>query len=130
VDRAQEGLTVREISPAAAAIALAGCEDLDPRGLMAPGDVQQLVDKGRCFSLTGSQAGAVYVLTVRNGVVWIDALKGAGDVDLVELVDGVITAQSEGLEAIALQTKRRGLVRKLERHGYRVTGWVMRKELQ
>lgn len=125
-----QGLTLREIAPAAAAAALAGLEQLDPRGLMAPGDVQDLARAGRCFELAGDQAGAVYVLQVRNGVAWVDALKGAGGVDWVELIDGVVTAQAEGLSAIGLQTARPGLVRKLQARGYRVTGWVMRKELQ
>jgi hypothetical protein len=93
-------------------------------------DLEAMTRTGRCFEIRGVQAGAVYVLSVRNGVVWVDALKGGGELDLVDLVDGVITSQAAGLEAIALQTKRRGLVRKLQRHGYRITGWVMRKELQ
>lgn len=121
---------MRQISPEAAALALAGLEALDPRGLMAAGDVREMALAGECFELEGGLASAIYVLRVRNGIAWVDALKGAGDVDLVQLLDEVICAQAEGLEAIALQTKRPGLVRKLKRHGYRVTGWVLRKELQ
>lgn len=125
----QKALTVREIAPEGAAIALAGLEHLDPRGMTAAGDVQAMTRKGRCFALSTDDGGAVYVLTVRNGVCWVDAVKGAGDVDMVQLLDTVITAQSAGLRAIACQTKRRGLVKKLERHGWHVAGWVMRKEL-
>lgn len=97
---------------------------------MSAADLEVMAERGQCFELSGDQASAVYVLTVRNCVCWVDALKGSGTVDLVELVDGVLTAQAEGLQAIALQTKRPGLVKKLQRHGYRVTGWVMRKELK
>jgi hypothetical protein len=125
----QEALTVRRLAPAEAAQALAGCEALDPRGLCAAGDIEAMCERGQCFGLAGP-ASAVYVLTVRNGVVWVDALKGAGDVDITAAVDEVLTAQAEGAEAIGLQTRRRGLVRKLQQRGYRVTGWVMRKELQ
>lgn len=92
-------------------------------------DIEAMAHHGCCFALVSGQAGAVYVFHVRNRVVWIDALKGNGDGDLVQLVDEAITAQAKGMQAIALQTKRPGLVKKLERRGYRVTGWVLRKEL-
>jgi hypothetical protein len=120
---------VRRLAPADAATALAGCEDLDPRGLCVAGDIAAMCQAGQCFGLDGA-ASAVYVLTVRNGIVWVDALKGAGELDITAAVDEVLTAQAEGARAIGLQTRRRGLVRKLQQRGYRVTGWVMRKELQ
>lgn len=128
--QARQGLNVRAIAPASASLALAGCEDLDPRGLTSTADLEAMAQRGQCFEISGDQVSAVYVLSVRNGVCWVDALKGCGSVDLVELVDGVLMAQAAGLDAIALQTKRPGLVKKLQRHGYRVTGWVMRKELK
>lgn len=128
MDRPQ-GLVARRIDAAEAAAALVGCESLDPRGLMTPADVEAMARKGQCFEIAGANACVVYVLTVRNGSVWVDAVKGIGDVDLTAVLDGVITAQASGMQAIALQTARRGLVKKLQHHGYRVTGWVMRKEL-
>jgi hypothetical protein len=129
VDR-QEALTLRAIPAEEAAAALVHCESLDPRGVMTPGDVWRMAQAGQCFALEGGQAAAVYVVRVVNDVVWVDAVRGAGDADVTELVDRVLTRQAEGCRAIALQTKRRGLVRKLQRHGYSVTGWVMRKELE
>ena len=119
---------VRAIAPDEAAQALAGCEGLDPRGLTSAADLIAMTKRGQCYALSGA-VNAVYVITVRNGVAWVDALKGDG-ADATAAVDAVLTAQAAGLDAIALQTKRRGLVRKLQRHGYSVTGWVMRKELQ
>ena len=125
-----KGLIARPISAYAAALALSGLEGLDPSGLMVADDIPRMTKSGQCFEVVGEAANAVYVLTVRNGVVWVDAVKGEGDLDVTALLDGVITAQAQGLEAIGLQTARRGLVKKLQRHGYRVTGWVMRKDLQ
>lgn len=126
-----EAATLAEISPARASAALAGCEALDPRGMTSAADLEAMTRNGRCFELAGHQARAVYVLRTHNGVCWVDALKGCADgVDLVDLVDGLITTQAEGLDAIALQTRRAGLVKKLQRRGYRITGWVMRKEIQ
>lgn len=126
----QEGLSVGRIDPQRAAQALAGCEALDPRGLCDRAGLLGMCEAGQCFELAGSAAQAVYVVSVRNGVCWVDALMGTGKTDMVALVDELLTRQADGLRAIGLQTARPGLVRKLQRHGYRVTGWVMRKDLQ
>jgi hypothetical protein len=107
-------------------------ERLDPRGMTAPGDLVRMAATGQCFELAGDGVHAVCVVHMRNGCMWVDALKGDGPVDLVDAVDRLLTAAAEleHLQAIALQTQRRGLVKKLQSHGYRVTGWVMRKDLQ
>lgn len=123
-------LTVRAIAAAAAAARLAGCERLEPSGLLGPGDLEGLCERGQCFEIEGA-ASAVYVLTVHNGVVWVDALKGeSGQVDVLEALDAVVTAQAAGGRAIAFQTKRRGLVAALKTRGYRVSGWILKKDLQ
>lgn len=120
-------LTVQAIAPAAAARALAGMHRLDPRGVMDEADVQDLAERGQCFELGGA-ADAVYVVNVRNGVAWIDALKGTGP-DLVAVVTELLEHQAEGCQALAFQTARPGLVRQAARHGWKVAGWIMRKEL-
>lgn len=125
-----QALSVARIGAARAALALRGMEGMDPRGLCDGGALQAMCDAGECFEAQAGAAKAVYVLTVANGVCWVDALVGSGGGDLVEAVDSVITGQAKGLRAIGLQTMRPGLVRRLERLGYRVTGWVMRKDLQ
>ena len=124
-----QALSVRAIAADEAARRLAGCEHFDPRGICGPGDIAALCERGQCFALDGP-CDAVYVLTVRNAVVWIDAAKGSGAVDVLATIDAVVTAQSEGLRAIALQTARPGMVKKLERRGFRVTGWILRKDLE
>jgi len=125
-----QALSVREIAPQLAAQRLAGMEHLDPRGLTAPGEVAAMAGEGRCFEITGDAARAVYVLVVRNGCAWVQAARGEGRIDLTQLLDAVLTEQAQGLQALACQTARPGLVRKLQRRGWRVSGWVLRKELQ
>lgn len=121
---------MRAIAASVAAARLAGCERLEPSGLFGPGDIDELCQRGQCFELDGA-ASAVYVLTVHNGVVWVDALKGcSGQVDVIEAIDAVVTAQAAGGRAIAFQTKRRGLVAALTKRGYRVSGWILKKDLQ
>jgi hypothetical protein len=127
---AAQALSVRAIAAGDAAQRLAGCERLDPRGMCGPGDIAAMCERGLCFALEGA-ADAVYVLQVRNGVVWVDAAKGTGGaVSAMAALDAVLTAQAEGLRAIALQTARPGMVNRLERCGYRVTGWILQKELK
>lgn len=124
---AAPSLTLREIDRAQAARAFAGLHALDPSGRTAPGD--DVTAGGRCFELAGEGVRAVYVLSVANGCAWVEAARGEGAPDLSALLDHVITAQAEGLHALACQTARPGLVRKLRSRGWRVAGWIMRKDL-
>lgn len=123
-------IEVRIITPAAAAHQLAGLQHLDPRGMLTDADMHRMCDHGQCFEAVGEGARAVYVLHVANGVAWCNALSGDGaGLDLCAVVDAAITQQSEGLRRVAFQTARPGLVKKMSRLGYHVTGWVMAKEL-
>ena len=123
-------LTVREIDADAAAAALQGVAALDPRGIGTDADMLQAARAGRCFELAGDGVRAVYVLEVHEGSVWVQALRGAGDVDLCEVMDGLVTAQCQGFKTMGFQTARRGLMRKATRLGWRVSGWILRKEMQ
>lgn len=121
------GLNLRTIAPDEAARRLAGCERLDPRGIATAADLVAMCQAGQCFALDGA-ADAVYVLRVVNGMVWVDAARGSGPVDLTAAIDQLVSTQAAGLRGIALQTRRRGLVAKLQRRGYHVAGWIMKKE--
>lgn len=127
---AQAALTVRPVAAEVAAQALAGMAPMDPRGMVGEGDIAAMCEAGECFAIDG-EASAVYVLTVRNGCAWVQAAKGSGPVDLSAVLDAAISAQAQahGLDALGCQTARPGLVRKLQRLGWRVSGWVLRKEL-
>src|SRR5205814_5161465 len=110
-----QGLTLAPIDAARAARAIAGIERLDPTGMGDASEVEAVTRNGRCFELSGAAANAVYVVHVRNGVAWVDALQGSGHVDVSVLVAGLLEQQAAGLDAIAFQTARRGLVRKAPR---------------
>lgn len=125
-----EALSLRRIEPGAAVAALAGIHELDPRGISTPQDVQAWAEAGECFELAGSTGSAVYVISVQNGCAWVQAVKGSGGIDLVSVLDEVGAAQAQGLQAMGCQTARPGLVKKLKARGWRVTGWIMRKELK
>lgn len=84
----------------------------------------------QCFAVSGA-VDAVYVLCVRNGVAWVEAIKGTSNsgLNVVDTLLAVATEQAKGLKAFACQTPLRAQKRKLERLGFRVTGWILRKEL-
>lgn len=125
----EKGVTVERIHPAIAAQALAGMEELDPRGMTGADDIKRMCELGQCFALSGD-VQAVYVLVIRNGVAWVQAAKGAGTVDCTDALEVAVTDQARGLKAMATQTARPGLVRKLKKRGWSVTGWIMQKGLQ
>ena len=129
VDQAQT-LNIRAISPAEAMQRLGDMSHLDPRGAMTMDDMRALVEGGRCFALDSASGAAVWVLRDMGAVCWVDALRGAGSLDMTDIADKVMTEQARGFEALAMQTARPGLRRKLERKGWRVTGWIMRKDLK
>ena len=58
------------------------------------------------------------------------AAAGRASVDLTKTVLPYIEAQVTPADALTIYTRRRGLVRKLERQGYRLDGYVMRKTMQ
>ena len=126
VAAAQASLTL--IDAARAARALAGIERFDPVGAMRPEGVEALCQAGECFELSG-QVHAVFVVRLVDGIAFVDAAQGSGDADVTEVLDAILTRQAQGLRAIALQTMRPGLVRKLQRRGYRVAGWILKKDM-
>jgi hypothetical protein len=128
VDQAQIHLSA--LAPDLAAGLLAGCSHLDPRGTTTERDIEAMTRGGQCYAATAPQGQCVYVVKIANGVAWVDAIKGTGPVDWTFAASKIIEAQAKGLRAVAFQTARPGLVRRMKREGYRVTGWVMRKDLQ
>ena len=119
---------VRDIPPEVAARVMAGLSHLDPRGLMTEDDVLPTCHHGRCIAVKGEGGAGAAVLIEQNGVVWVEAFKAEGaSAGLSEDLDAELC--KSGAKAIAFMTKRRGLVRRAERLGYHVAGYVMTKEI-
>lgn len=89
-----------------------------------------MAERGDCFAASCGQDSAVYVVQVDNGVAWISACAGTGSTPWRRLLLPVIEQQAAGLQAVAFQTKRPGLVRQAKKQGYEVTGWIMKKKLK
>jgi len=77
---------------------------------------------------------AFYVLRARQGRAGIDAeitlAHGRAGVDLVDAVLPLIERQCAGCHALRIETRRAGLMKKLERAGYRKSSVILTKELQ
>lgn len=121
-------IDVRRIPPEAAARALAGLSRLDARGLMTEADILAMCQQEDCRRVVGAQGSAVVVSFEQNGVLWVDAAKAEGaSVRLTDLLDDLLT--ESGAQSIAFMTQRRGLVRRALARGYRVAGFVLKKEI-
>lgn len=92
---------------------------------------------GHCFEVLaeGRPVGA-YSLQTYEGegarVAWVMA--AAGTLPGVDLVASVLPAieqqaQALGCNQLGVTTRRRGLIKKLQRHGFQVTGLMLRKKI-
>lgn len=124
-----QALTVRPIDRDEAVRRLVGVAALDPSGVTSGDD--ELTRHGHAFEVAGEGGSAVFVVAIRNGCAFVIAAKGGGEFDLTAALDQAVTqgAINKGCKSIGLQTARRGLVKKLGRRGYRVTGWIMKKDI-
>lgn len=127
-----EVVSISSLDANTAAALMAGIESKDPRGIATPIDVLRICQGGQCFAATQpeSHSQAVYVLVVKNGQAWIDACQGSGEIDFTATLLPAIELQASRLDSVAFQTARRGLVRKAQKNGYQVTGWIMKKDLK
>lgn len=128
---AVDTLQVVRLSPADAAQALAGVEKRDPRGITTAQDMAHFTQRGECFAIQVPGAQLAYILTVENGQAWVQAAQASsGQFDFEKILSPIIEAQARGVcHSVAFQTARRGLVRKAQRQGYRVTGWILKKDI-
>jgi hypothetical protein len=128
---ASQVINVSRLDPETAATLLAGLDKRDPRGIAQPADVLEMVKRGECMAITQQGTGqCVVVLNVNRGQGWINAAQGEGQGDITGLALAAVEAMARGrLDSIAFQTMRPGLVRKAEKRGYGVVGWILKKEL-
>lgn len=121
-------IAVEVIAPEEAACALAGLESLDPTGDMTAAELHAMCERGVCLRLEQGGQASVMVIRDKGSVLWISALKGQGLP--AAIVAGESIARSNRKSAIAFQTARPGLVRQMQRRGYRVSGWIMTKDME
>lgn len=88
-------------------------------------DLAALVSRGAAYQVRGEHGKtiAAYLVQAEQGALWITAATGRASVDLVSVIDAAAASQARacGLSSLAFRTERRGLVRKAQRIGYRIT---------
>lgn len=99
------------------------------------GDMEACLRRSQLFDVVlGGQVVARYALEqvqADKGVeVWVTALAGhLPGVDLVRGLSPYIERQCAQADCLTMQTRRPGLVKKLEREGWELSAYIMRKKL-
>ena len=101
---------------------------------MGAASIDALCAQGVSYVISdGGQDVAAYNLAKHGPVCWVMAAGGGTPAhDLTRTVLPHIEAQAAAMGAsqVAVTTRRRGLVRKMERLGYEITGITLRKKIQ
>lgn len=99
------------------------------------GDMEACLSRSQLFEVkVAGQVVARYALEqvqADKGVeVWVTALAGSlPGVDLVRGLSPYIEQQCARADCLTMQTRRPGLVKKLEREGWQLSAYIMRKKL-
>ena len=123
-----------------------GCGPDEVRAMLAPLEsdktdtgagkysVESMIQRGQCFVVGGDTGQvAAYVLQAQGPELWVMAAAGGEQGTCVTTaLTALIEAQARahGFASVGFQTKRRGLVRKAEKLGYEVAGYIMRKKIK
>jgi len=93
--------------------------------------VDALIDAGQCWKIVEGGVIVGALVTEECGdELWVSVAIGRAQTDLVELMTAHLRQHAAGrFRSIGFQTARRGLVKKAERHGYRVAAQILRKTL-
>lgn len=130
-----QGLTVIQATDRAAALArIALATAFDVTG---GATVRDLTDGCALFDVIDSQGRALASFAVRvdafeqHRQMTVTAAGGDGSGRITETIAAWCASQARshiGARVVTCQTRRRGMVRRLERQGYRITGFVLSKE--
>jgi hypothetical protein len=85
-------------------------------------DLDYLLSLGQCFKIfdESGMVLAAYILKINGVELWIALGAGRADIDLTAVGLALIEAQGREFDSIGFKTRRRGLVKKAAKHGYRV----------
>lgn len=93
-------------------------------------DMASLAAQGQCYAVyEHEQLRGAYVLKAIGGECWVLAAAGRAEFDLTAVLADVINQQAQQFKTIGFQTARRGLVKKAQRHGYEIAGYILRKRV-
>ena len=88
---------------------------------------------GECDAFVLQQNGndvAGFLLRRKGKEIYVVAAAGRSNIDLSIAINKIITdTKSDDIESISFTTKRRGLVKKAEKQGYKIEGYILRKRI-
>jgi hypothetical protein len=94
-------------------------------------DARQVAESGARFVLEeNGKVIAGWVLEIRGDEVFIKAAAGTGKHDFTKIGFGIVEGQAAKFDSVGFHTKRRALVDKALKQGYKIDGWIMRKKLK
>jgi hypothetical protein len=118
------------LSEADAAKAFVLVDRYDPRGTSTP---ESLAGAGPAFALHTTDGFGAFVVKKNGCQLWVEAAVGKSQDDLTEMGMAIVEEMARKSECteVAFQTARPGLVKKAtkKQHGYKVTGWILKKAL-
>lgn len=100
-------------------------------------DMDACLERGKLFEVkVGGEVVARYALQIvdcdNGSEVWVTAAAGSlPGIDLVHVLAPYVARQAAeaGARAVSVSTRRRGLVKKLQREGWTLDAYVIRKKL-
>lgn len=94
--------------------------------------LDEVAGQGQCFKVTDATGAivAAYILRDEWPECFVLAAAGRAGVDLTAVLNLCMDENAQRFATIAFQTERRGLVKKAQRHGYEIAGYIMRKKMQ
>ena len=71
-----------------------------------------------------------YTLEIQGREVFIVAAGSVGSLDFTKIALAAIEAQAANYDSVYFTTKRRGLVKKAQKLGYKIDGYFLRKKIE
>jgi hypothetical protein len=91
---------------------------------------EAIAQRGAAFILNDGSADVLgYTIEANGDEVFITAASGAAKFDLIDAILEIVEAQAAGFKSVGFRTVRRGLVKKAQKNGYQIAGYIMRKAL-
>lgn len=93
-------------------------------------NAQQLIEQCDAYVIDQNNNSVAGLLMRRRGSeIYVVAAAGRANVDLSVVIHNLVNQyKTEEIKSFSFTTKRRGLVRKAQKLGYKIDGYIMRKQ--
>lgn len=96
-----------------------------------PFDANEVAQAGQRFVCVQDGVPVLgFVLEIQHKDVYIMAAGSVGKLDFTKIGLAAIEAMAANHDSVSFTTKRPGLVKKAQRHGYEIEGYILRKKIK